>query len=83
MLAPERTVEDSTAVMPTPRLFSEPPAALMAAIAWDEGEGRVVQMNLWDEPADFFIERVMPLVEIWGAVEQAGQAWSSSRALLP
>ena len=52
------------------RLFSEPPAALMAAIAWDGGEGRVVQVNLWDEPsavADFFIERVMPVVERYGA----------------
>ena len=51
------------------RLFSEPPAALMAAIAWDGGEGRVVQLNLWDEPsavADFFIERVMPVVERHG-----------------
>ena len=51
------------------RLFSEPPAALMAAIAWDGGEGRVVQVNLWDEPsavADFFIERVMPVVEKHG-----------------
>jgi hypothetical protein len=52
------------------RLFSEPPAALMAAIAWDGGEGRVVQVNLWDEPsaiADFFIERVQPVVERYGA----------------
>jgi hypothetical protein len=51
------------------RLFSEPPAALMAAIAWDGGEGRVVQVNLWDEPsavADFFIERVMAVVERYG-----------------
>ena len=42
----------------------------MAAIAWDGGEGRVVQVNLWDEPsavADFFIERVMPVVERYGA----------------
>jgi hypothetical protein len=52
------------------RLFSEPPAALMAAIAWDGGEGRVMQVNLWDEPsavADFFVERVMPAVERYGA----------------
>ena len=51
------------------RLFSEPPAALIAAIAWNGGEGRVVQVNLWDEPsavADFFIERVMPVVERHG-----------------
>jgi hypothetical protein len=48
------------------RLFSEPPPALMAALAWDGGEGRVAQVNLWDEPsavADFFIERVMPVVD--------------------
>lgn len=48
------------------RLFSEPPVALAAAIAWDEGDDHVMQVNLWDEPsavADFFIERVMPVLE--------------------
>ena len=51
------------------RLFSEPPAALMASVAWDAGEGRVMQVMIWDEPsavAEFFIERVMPVVEMHG-----------------
>ena len=43
------------------RLFSEPPPALFASIAWDNGDGTVSALNVWDHSsavADFFLERV-------------------------
>ena len=51
------------------RYTTEPPAALAATIAWDSGDGQVTAVNLWDTPeavADFFVERVMPLLEAEG-----------------
>jgi hypothetical protein len=47
------------------RLFSEPPSALVAAIAWDSGDGMVSGVNLWEDASavgDFFVERVQTLV---------------------
>lgn len=51
------------------RLFSEPPAALSASIAWDNGDGTITAVNVWDTPsavADFFLERVEPVIAAEG-----------------
>jgi hypothetical protein len=51
------------------RLLSDPPAALVASIAWNAGEGLVSGVNVWETPeavADFFIERIQPLVAAEG-----------------
>jgi hypothetical protein len=51
------------------RYASDPPEALIATIVWDAGEGRVAGVNLWDSPkaiADFYLERVGPIVEAEG-----------------
>lgn len=51
------------------RLFSEPPAALSASIAWDNGDGTITAVNVWDTPsavADFFLERVEPVIAAVG-----------------
>lgn len=50
-------------------LTADPPDALIATIAWDSGDGQVTGLNVWDTPraiADFFMERVGPLVEAEG-----------------
>ena len=49
--------------------LNNPPPALVALIAWESGEGEVTQANVWENPravADFFIERVMPIIEVEG-----------------
>ena len=54
------------------RMTSDPPAALVAAIAWRGADGLVTVVNVWDSPeavADFFIERVRPFVEVEGSPE--------------
>ena len=51
------------------RLLTEPPEALVAVIAWDSGDGEVTEVNVWETPgavADFFMERVRPIVEAEG-----------------
>jgi hypothetical protein len=51
------------------RLFSDPPSALFAAVAWDNGDGTISAINVWDNPsavADFFLERVEPVVAAEG-----------------
>ncbi len=51
------------------RLVDDPPAALIASIAWDSGDGEVTGVNVWETPgaiADFFMERVRPFVEAGG-----------------
>jgi hypothetical protein len=48
---------------------TDPPEALVAVIAWDSGDGQVIGVNVWDTPgaiADFFMDRVRPLVEAEG-----------------
>lgn len=48
------------------RMLTDPPPALVAAIAWLGTDGKVTSVNLWDSPeavADFFVERVRPVVE--------------------
>ncbi len=50
-------------------LYSEPPAALVASIAWNAGDDMITTVNVWDTPgaiSDFYIERVLPLVQAEG-----------------
>lgn len=47
------------------RLVSDPPAGLLAAIAWESGTDRVSLLMVWDTPAargDFSFERMVPLL---------------------
>jgi hypothetical protein len=56
------------------RLLSEPPFALVASIAWDNGDGTISALNVWDSPsavADFFLERVEPVVAAEGKPDYA------------
>jgi hypothetical protein len=51
------------------RYSTDPPKALIATIVWDSGDGQVTGVNVWDTPgaiADFYMERVMPVVEAEG-----------------
>ena len=48
------------------RLATDPPASLVATVAWDNGDGTVAAVNVWDSPeavADFFVERVEPTLQ--------------------
>ena len=56
------------------RLLSEPPSALVASLAWDNGDGSISALNVWDSPsavADFFLERVEPVVAAEGKPDYA------------
>jgi hypothetical protein len=51
------------------RLLTDPPAHLIASIAWQGEDGLATSVNVWDSPeavADFFVERVAPLLEAGG-----------------
>jgi hypothetical protein len=51
------------------RLAADPPDALIASIAWDSGDGNVTALNVWEAPgaiADFYMERIRPIVEAEG-----------------
>jgi hypothetical protein len=51
------------------RYATDPPEALVAMIVWDSGDGQVTGVNLWETPkaiADFYLERVAPIVEAEG-----------------
>jgi len=51
------------------RMVSEPPAALVASIAWVGTDGQVAAVNVWDTPdavAEFYMERVRAFVEAEG-----------------
>ena len=51
------------------RMLADPPEALVASIAWQTANGDVTSVNVWESPeavADFFIERVRPIVEAEG-----------------
>jgi hypothetical protein len=51
------------------RLLSEPPTALFASIAWNNVDGTITAVNVWDSPsavADFFIDRVEPMIAAEG-----------------
>jgi hypothetical protein len=60
------------------RLYSDPPAALAATVAWDIGDGMITSVNVWDSPTavgDFFIERIQPVIEAEGETRlQTGPA---------
>jgi hypothetical protein len=47
------------------RLFSDPTAALFASVAWDNRDGTISAVNVWDNPsavADFFLDRVESVI---------------------
>ena len=51
------------------RIVSEPPDALVASIAWEDADGLVTSVNVWDSPeavGEFYMERVGPLVQAEG-----------------
>jgi hypothetical protein len=53
----------------TPALLNRSIEALIAAIVWDSGDGEVTAVNVWDTPgaiADFYVERVGPIIEVEG-----------------
>jgi hypothetical protein len=46
-------------------MLADPPEALVAAIAWDTGDGNVTAVNVWDSAdaiGEFFVARVHPLL---------------------
>jgi hypothetical protein len=54
------------------KLHSDPPSALVASIAWSSDDGMVTQVNVWDAPgavSDFYMKRVLPLVQAEGEPE--------------
>jgi hypothetical protein len=54
------------------RLLDDPPAALVASIAWEPGDGTITNVNVWDSPGavgDFYLERVAAIVEADGEPE--------------
>jgi len=58
------------------RVISDPPAALVASIAWIGADGLVTAVNVWDSPeavADFYVERVHPIVQAEGEPANAPQ----------
>jgi hypothetical protein len=62
------------------RMLAEPPARLIASIAWQSDSGEVTSVNLWESPdavADFFVERVHPLVEAEGEPVTSRRATAS------
>ena len=47
------------------RYTTDPPESLLATIVWDAGDGQVEGVNVWETAgavADFFVERVAPIV---------------------
>jgi hypothetical protein len=50
------------------RLVTDPPPTLAVSVAW-ETDGEATCINVWDSPeaiADFFFDRVQPLIEAVG-----------------
>ena len=50
-------------------MHSEPPAALVASIAWNAGDDKITTVNVSDTPgaiSDFYMERVRSLVQAEG-----------------
>jgi hypothetical protein len=51
------------------RVQADPPAALVASVAWVGSDGLVTALNVWDSPeavADFYVERVGAIVQSEG-----------------
>lgn len=47
------------------RIVADPPEGLIAAIAWDTGDGSVTAVMVWETPGargDFSADRMMPLL---------------------
>ena len=66
------------------KLHSDPPSALVASIAWHDNEGNVTQVNVWDAPgavSDFYMERVLPLIQTEGEPEHKPQRHGQPVAL--
>ena len=54
------------------RVVDDPPAALVASIAWARDDGTITNVQVWDSPAavgDFYLERVRAVVESDGEPE--------------
>ncbi len=50
-------------------MTADPPPALVANIAWANGDGTITAVHVWDTPqavGDFYLERVRHLVEAEG-----------------
>lgn len=50
-------------------MLADPPAALVLTVAWDNGDGTVTGVNVYDNPeavGDFWMERVRPIIEAGG-----------------
>jgi hypothetical protein len=48
------------------RVLTEPPAALVACLAWRSEDDTITFINVWDsasDVADFFLERAQPIIE--------------------
>jgi hypothetical protein len=68
MFAETITLERSLlqAVWDHSRLFTDPPAGLLAAITWESGGDDVTAVMVWESPAargDWAAERMVPLFE--------------------
>ncbi|MBY5163922.1 hypothetical protein [Salsipaludibacter albus] len=53
-------------VMDASRLLDDPPDGLLAALSWDDGDGRATMVSLWESPGargQAAMERMMPLFE--------------------
>jgi hypothetical protein len=51
------------------RYTTDPPNGLIATIVWDSGDSQVSGVNVWETAgavADFYMERVRPIVEAEG-----------------
>ena len=51
------------------RLLTEPPATLVACLAWRSENDTITSINVWDsasDVADFFVERAHAVVETHG-----------------
>lgn len=51
------------------RVLSDPPKGLLSLTVWESGEQEITACFLWEQPsdvADFFIERIEPLLETKG-----------------
>lgn len=51
------------------RYTTDPPVGLVATVAWDSGDEQVTAVNVWETPgavADFFMQRVGPMLETEG-----------------
>ncbi len=54
------------------RMYAEPPQGLAVSIAWDNGDGSITQLNVWDAPgaiADNYMDRILPIVQAEGEPE--------------